>query len=123
MVKNFSVKDKIESIILAGLIMAFGIVLFKFVPSQIFGKEILFDASLHLTIAVFILYILWYFVDQNKSWRVTYFIFAFAVIVIIAVQRIISNAHNDIGLLTGLLISVIAIIVSRYSYFKNKISF
>lgn len=121
--KELSVKRKILSLIIAAGVMALGLILFKFVPMSIFGKNILFDASMHLTIAMFVLYVGWYFVDQNKSWRVPYFIFALAVVTIISVQRVLVNAHNDVGLLGGFILSVVAIIISRWKYFHNKFEF
>ena len=122
-VKELSVKEKIRSLIIAAVIMAVGLILFKFIPMEIFGENILSDASMHVTVASLILYILWYFVDQNKSWRIPFFIFAAAVIIIVSVQRVIANAHNDIGLLAGLLLSIFAIMASRWKYFKRRVSF
>lgn len=115
--------QKIKSIIITAIIMALGIVLFKYLPMYLFGKDILFDASLHITIAVFILHICWYFIDQNKNWRIPYIVLCCLVIVIISLQRIISNAHNDIGLLLGLILSILALIISRHDYFKDKFNF
>jgi membrane-associated phospholipid phosphatase len=121
--KELSAGEKIRSIVIAALIMAIGLIFFKFVPMSIFGRDILFDASMHLTVACLVLYILWYFVDQNKSWRIPFFIFSAAVVIIISEQRVIADAHNDIGLLAGLLLSIIAIAVSRWKYFRRRISF
>jgi hypothetical protein len=90
---------------------------------QIFGQDIKFDASAHITIAMFALYFIWFFIDQNKSWRTIYFIFSLAVISIISIQRILVDAHNDIGLLAGLLLSLCAIIYSQKKYFKDKFKF
>jgi hypothetical protein len=73
--------------------------------------------------AIFILYVLWYFIDQNKSWRAPYFIFSIAVIGIVSIQRIYADAHNDVGLLLSFLISLLGIIVSRWDYIKGKFSF
>lgn len=115
--------EKLESLLIAGAIMIIGLLIFKFVPMSIFGKDILFDASMHLTAAIFALYVLWFFIDQNTRWRTPFFVFAFAVVTIVSVQRIIANAHNDVGLLAGFLISVIAIIVSKWRYFHNKFEF
>jgi len=116
-------KEKIRAVGIAGLVMACGAILFKFIPAQIFGREILFDASLHLIIAIFALYTGWYFIDQNKSWRIPYFIISSMTIIIISIQRISVNAHNDIGLLAGLFISLFAIYISRLKYFRGRISF
>ncbi|MFH1802938.1 MAG: phosphatase PAP2 family protein [archaeon] len=123
MKRDLSFGEKIKSLAVAAIVMIVGLALFKFVPMSLFGRDILFDASMHLTTAIFVLYFFWYFIDQNKSWRLPYFIFSIAVIIVVSVQRIIANAHNDTGLLAGLIISFIAIVVSRWEYFKNKFDF
>src|SRR3989344_2356053 len=123
MKKELSLERKILSLAIAAVIMALGLLLFKFVPMSLFGRGILFDASMHLTIAIFILYVVWYFVDQNKNWRAPYFFLSLTVIVIISVQRVLVNAHNDVGLLVGFAISAIAIIISRWRYFQGKFEF
>lgn len=122
-IKELSFKEKMQSISIAAIIMFIGLVFFKLIPMSIFGRDILSDASMHITIASLILYILWYSIDQNKSWRVPFFIFAAAVIIIISLQRIVSNAHNDLGLLAGLVLSIIAIAISRWKYFGRRVSF
>lgn len=116
-------KAKIKSIFICLLSMFLGLLIFKFLPMYLFGKEILFDASMHIVIASFVLYILWFFIDQNKTWRIPYFIFCFAVLLIIGVQRIFVNAHNDVGLLFGIFISIISIGISQWNYLRGKISF
>lgn len=120
---DISFSKKIKSLVVAVAIMAIGLILFKYLPMMIYGANILFDASMHLTIAIFVLYVLWYFVDQNKGWRIPYLIFSLVVVAIVSFQRIIANAHNDIGLLIGLVISLIAIVVSRWDYFNGKFDF
>ena len=116
-------QTKIMALAKAGTIMALGLLLFKYVPMEIFGEDITFDASAHITITVFGLYFLWFFIDQNKAWRVPYFILSLVVISIVALQRIMLNAHNDIGLLGGLIISFCAIVFSQKKYFKDKFKF
>lgn len=116
-------KIKIKAIIKTGLIMIIGLLIFKYIPMIIFGNDIKFDASAHITIASFILYILWFFIDQNKNWHTLFFIFSLVVISIISLQRIMVNAHNDIGLLGGIIISCIAIFYSQRKFFRDKISF
>jgi predicted membrane channel-forming protein YqfA (hemolysin III family) len=107
----------------AASFMFTGLFLFKFIPMEIFGKDIKFDASAHITITMFCLYVIWFYIDQNKAWRNTFFIFALVVISIVSIQRILMNAHNDIGLLGGLLLSIGAIIYSQPKYFKDKFRF
>lgn len=114
---------QLGEIFLTGLIMAVGIFLLKFLPMKIFGKDILFDASLHITLACFFLYLFYFFVDQNKNLRIFYFFFAFMVLTVISVQRIIAGAHNDIGILAGIFISVLAIMIPRWKEIGKKIDF
>ncbi len=103
--------------------MFVGLILFKFIPMEMYGSDIKFDASAHITITMFLLYFIWFFIDQNKSWRTIYFVFSLAVISIVSIQRILVDAHNDIGLLAGLLLSLVAIVYSQKKYFKNKFKF
>lgn len=116
-------KDKIKALLFTGLLMGIGLVLFKYIPMYLFGKNILVDASMHIIIASFILYLLYFFIDQNKSWRIYYIIFSLAVLMIISIQRIISNNHNDVGLLIGLLISIISIMIPRWRELNRKLKF
>jgi heme/copper-type cytochrome/quinol oxidase subunit 4 len=115
--------EKYYYLFLTTLLMVLGLFLFKLIPIIIFGSDILFDASAHITIACFFLYVIYLGIEKNTSWRIPYFIFAFAVIVIVSVQRIIINAHNDIGLLIGFIISIISIMLPRWKKIKNKFSF
>ena len=115
--------EKIKALAIAFVIMSAGLAIFKFLPMYIWGSDILFDASTHVTTAIFLLYVAWFFIDQNKSWHTPFFIFSLVIITIISMQRILVFAHNDIGLLEGFSISLLAIILSRWSYFKKKLSF
>ena len=116
-------KMQIKELVYTAIIMIAGLLLFKFLPMEIFGWNILFDASMHITIACFVLYFIYFFIDQNKSWRIPYAIFCFAVLTIISVQRILVSAHNDTGLLLGLIISVVAIAIPRWNEIKKEIEF
>jgi hypothetical protein len=120
---NKHVKKQIKWILLTGLIMVIGLLLFKYLPMDIYGKGILIDASAHIVIACFILYILWFFVDQNKDLKIPYLIFSFAVIVIISLQRIVGGKHDEFGLILGLLISVISIGLPRMKEIKRGLKF
>jgi heme O synthase-like polyprenyltransferase len=113
----------IRKILLAGLVIFLGLILLKFIPEKIFGKGILFDASLHISGAIFILYILWFFIDQNKNWRIPYFIFSYLVLTIISIQRVLTNNHNDTGLLLGLGVGILGICIAERKPLKNKIKF
>lgn len=120
---GLSFAGKVKSLIIAALIMIVGMVLFKYVLMEIWGLDILYDASLHLTGTIFVLYVVWYFIDRNETWRIPYFVFAGIVIAVVSIQRIVANAHNDFGLLLALVVSFIAIVVSRRDYFKDKFRF
>jgi hypothetical protein len=103
--------------------MVIGLLIFKYLPMYIYGKDILFDASAHLVVACFILYIFWFFVDQNNNLRIPYLIFSFAILVIISLQRIVREKHDEIGLILGLIISVIAIYLPRAKEMKRGLKF
>lgn len=114
---------QIKKILITTIIMSIGLFLFKFYPMSIYGKDILFDASMHIITASLILYILYFFIDQNKSWKIPYLVLSVGIIIIISMQRIIANAHNDIGILLGILISIISIAIPNWNNIKNKIKF
>lgn len=116
-------KRKIRSLIICLVIMAILLFLFKFLPMRFFGDEILFDASMHIVVASFILYLIWFFIDKNKSWKIPYLLFSIFVLFVISIQRLLANAHNDVGLLAGLIISIVSIVISNWHYFHKKISF
>ncbi len=103
--------------------MAVGLGLFKYAPMSIWGGAIQFDASFHITATIFLLYIIWYFIDQNPRWRLPFFILAASLVAIVALQRVIVEAHNELGILGALAISAAAIILSRPSYFFKRLSF
>jgi hypothetical protein len=112
-----------HELLVAALITAVGLLLFKYLPMSIWGRGILFDASGHIASAVFILYVLWFFIDQNKSWRMPYFIVSAMALMVIAFQRIADNAHNDIGLLLGLTLGLIAIGASQWKKLSKRLKF
>ena len=51
-------KEEIRKLIISGVIILIGLVILKYIPMDIFGEGILFDASAHIVISMFILYIL-----------------------------------------------------------------
>ncbi|MCD4759401.1 hypothetical protein K8R33_00755 [archaeon] len=112
-------KKDLNKIFISGIIIFIGLVIFKFIPMIVFGNEILFDASAHIAISMFILYVIWLFIDHNKKWRIPYLIFSFFVLTVISVQRIINFKHNDLGILFGFFLGVIAILVSRGNELKH----
>lgn len=116
-------KIQIKKIITTAFFMSVFLFFLKYLPERIFGKDVLFDASFHITATFFFIYLFWFFVDQNKSWRIPYFILSALVLSIVSVQRILVDAHNDVGLLLGLCISIISIYITERNSLKNKITF
>jgi len=116
-------KKQIMELVYTGSIMGLGLLIFKYLPMQIFGKDILFDASSHVVWTCFVLYLIYFFIDQNKSWRIPYFIISAIVIAIMSVERIMVGAHNGIGILLALAISAVAIIIPRWKEVKNRLRF
>ena len=116
-------KQQLRWILETALIMALGLILFKYLPMYIYGKYILFDASSHIVWTSLGLYVVWFFVDQKKSWRIPYFIFAAVVLIIMGIQRIIAKQHNEVGVMLGLAIAAIAIVIPRWKEFKKGVKF
>ncbi|NTV22552.1 MAG: hypothetical protein HGB03_03250 [Candidatus Yonathbacteria bacterium] len=116
-------KDNMHRIAIAGAIIAAGLFFLKFLPMLAWGPDILFDASAHIAIALFVLYIGWFFIDQSHSLRVPFLLFVFLVLAIISLQRILVSAHNDVGLLLGLVLGVGAIGISQWDKVRKKIDF
>ncbi|MEK6875549.1 MAG: hypothetical protein AABX30_02605 [Nanoarchaeota archaeon] len=121
--KTSKIQKQIKIILLTAILTLIGLILFKYLPMYIYGNDILFDASSHVAWMGFGLYVIWFFIDQNKSWRVPYFIFSAVVLIIMGIQRIIAKQHNEIGVLLGLMIIFFAIVIPRYKEIKNKIQF
>ncbi len=103
--------------------MGIGLILFKYIPMYIYGKYILWDASSHMAWTTWGLYVLWFFVDQKKSWRMPYFIFSAVVLIIMGIQRIVAGEHNEIGVMLGLAVAGIAIIIPRWKEFRKGVKF
>ena len=122
-VKKEKKRVQIVKLFFTLVLMTIGLYFFKWFPMAIYGENILFDSSAHIVFASFILYILYFFIDQNKSWRIPFFIFACAVLMIISFQRIYENAHNDIGLLLGLIIALVSIALGNWNTLGKKIEF
>lgn len=116
-------KKQLKALCKTGIVLLIGLFLLKWIPMQIWGDNILFDASFHLATAIFILYIIWFFIDQNKKWHLPFFLFSFLILAIISFQRISVDAHNDIGLLAGFILAVSAILYSQYDKLKDKLEF
>ena len=105
---------QIESIIICLALMSISIILFKFLPMEKFGNNILFDASLHVTITIFVLYFIWIFIGHKKLGK--YFLsFSIVVVLFMSIYRIVVKKHDIIGVSLGVLISLLSI------YLSNKI--
>jgi hypothetical protein len=105
------------------VIMGIGLILFKYIPMQIYGENILFDASSHIIWTSWGLYVVWFFIDQKKSWRVPYFSLCAVILIIMGIQRIIAGEHNEVGIMLGLAIAGLAIAIPRWKEFKEGIKF
>ncbi|MEK6833814.1 MAG: hypothetical protein AABY32_07260 [Nanoarchaeota archaeon] len=116
-------KQQLTWILWTTIIMAIGLILFKYIPMYIYGKDILFDASSHIVWTSWGLYVLWFFVDQKKSLRIPYFIFSAVVLIIMGIQRIIAGEHNEIGVMLGLIVAGVAIIIPRWKEFRKGVKF
>lgn len=116
-------KDQILSLIICFMVMLVGIVTLKFIPERLFGADITFDASLHVTATIFILYTLYFFVDQNIVWRYIYVVGGIVLTAVIAIERIVAGAHDSYGVMLALGISLGGIILSRWSFFKKRLTF
>lgn len=116
-------KQQLIWILWTTVIMAIGLVLFKYIPMYIYGKYILFDASSHIVWTSWGLYVLWFFIDQKKSWRIPYFIFSAILLIIMGIQRIIVGKHNEVGVMLGLAVAGIAIVLPRWKEFRRNVKF
>ena len=112
---------KVKNFVYTFIIMAVGLILLKYIPMKAYGDTILFDAFMHITVASAILYLLYLIIEKAKPWRIPFFILSATVVFVISVQRIISNAHDDVGLLLGLLLSLAAILIPRWKEVRKKI--
>ena len=115
------INKKADSILLCAFLMILGLIFLKYIPMFIYGKDILSDASAHLTITFFVLYVVWNFVD-NKKFKQIFFILAFFVLIFVSYQRVLVGAHNTIGLLLGTIVSLISISLSNCLTNRNLYS-
>lgn len=115
--------EKLRRIVMSICVAALGIALLKVVPMAIWGPAIEFDASFHVTVTLLGLYILWFFIDQNPRWRVPFFLLASVVTLVVAIQRLLIDAHSDIGILLGIAVGMIAIGAAEWQDIKHTFSF
>ena len=116
-------RAQISKLLDAAFVMIAGILVFKIFPMEVWGYDILFDASAHVIAACFTVYFIWFFVDQNEEWHIPFYIFTALVLFVIAIQRILANAHNDVGLLLGFVISILAIAYAERRDLGGKLEF
>lgn len=114
---------QLKKIILVEITTIVLLVILKYIPMFIFGPDILFDASAHIAVLIFFSYLGWLFIDQNKSWRIPYFILVAAILIIVAIQRIFSQNHNEIGILLGIGIGLTSIIIGEHKKILEKLRF
>jgi len=100
--------------------MSLGLAIFKYLPMDIFGENILFDASAHIAWTSFALYSIYIFI-KDKSFQIPYIVLSTIILILVAIQRIVSYHHNYFGISMGLAISVASIYLSKKSIsFYNK---
>src|SRR3989344_8541668 len=103
---------KIESLVICLALMSISILLFKFMPMEFFGNDILFDASQHVTITIFVMYFIWIFIDHKKLGK--YFLsFSIVVVLFMSIYRIVVKKHDIIGVSLGVLLSLLSIYLSK----------
>lgn len=106
-------KNDLRKFLMVAMLMALGLILFKYIPMNLYGKNILFDASQHITTTFFLLYVIWFFLPKNKKWKTSFYIFSITALVLVSIQRIIAHAHNPIGLILGVALSLISIFIAE----------
>ena len=118
-----SFTEKLRRILLSIVIAGAGIVILKIIPMMVWGVGIEFDASLHVTTTIISLYVIWFFIDQNPRWRVPFFMVATGVVLIVAIQRLLVDAHSDIGVLLAIVLGLGAVMTAEWHDIRDKISF
>lgn len=120
---NTKTEQQLIWISYTAILMVIGLIFFKYLPMYLSEGNILYDASYHVLFTILLLYILWFFIDQKKSWRIPYFIFSGALIIIVSLQRIIVQEHNEVGIILALLIGAVSIIIPRWKEFMGGVKF
>jgi len=121
--EKLTFSQKLHRIVTSVFVAAVGLFLFKLVPMVFWGATVEFDASFHVTVAILVMYVLWFLIDQNPKWRTPYITVATAVILVVAIQRLLVDAHSDVGILLAFVIGVIAIGSAEWESVKGKLSF
>jgi len=120
---NTKTEQQLIWISYTAILMVIGLIFFKYLPMYLSEGNILYDASYHVLFTILLLYILWFFIDQKKSWRIPYFIFSGVLIIIVSLQRIIAQEHNEVGIMLALLIGAVSIIIPRWKEFMGGVKF
>ncbi|HOF43824.1 MAG TPA: hypothetical protein PLE51_01720 [Candidatus Pacearchaeota archaeon] len=120
---NTKTEQQLIWISYTAILMVIGLIFFKYLPMYLSEGNILYDASYHVLFTILLLYILWFFIDQKKSWRIPYFIFSGVLIIIVSLQRIIAQEHNEVGIILALLIGAVSIIIPRWKEFMGGVKF
>ena len=116
-------RQKLVSIMVSGSVMAAGLLLFKAAPMYLWGSDITFDASFHIVFVVFALHVCWFFVDQVPVWRMPFLVVSTGVVVIVALHRIIEGAHDEFGVMLGLMVACTGVVAAHWPYFSGRLSF
>ena len=116
-------QKQVAKIAHVGSLMIIGLYLFKYIPMKIWGSDILSDASFHIAFSFFLLYIVWFFIDQNKKWHVPFFVISGVIIAVVSFDRIAATAHNGAGLLLGIVISLVSILWVERKNLKQTFDF
>lgn len=117
------IKKQIKWLCWTFVLNVIGLVIFKYIPMQIYEKDILFDASSHIAWTGFGLYFLWFFIDQNKNWRIPYFILSGIILIFMSIQRVLAHQHNEVGVLLGFAVISLAIVIPRWKEFLKGVKF
>ena len=67
---NTKTEQQLIWISYTAILMVIGLIFFKYLPMYLSEGNILYDASYHVLFTILLLYILWFFIDQKKSWRI-----------------------------------------------------
>ena len=67
--------------------------------------------------------ILLHLLDYVNQREIPYFIFSGVLIIIVSLQRIIAQEHNEVGIILALLIGAVSIIIPRWKEFMGGVKF
>lgn len=105
-------KKNVKRLVITAIFIFIFIALLKFIPMDSYGQNIKFDASLHLSATIFILYSLWIFF-WKRNFSKTFLAIAIVSVAVVSFQRIYVGAHDLFGLVSGFLLSAISIVLAE----------